>query len=96
MTISGYLNQLLKDGQFWFLKESAMDLWLINKNPQVLPYLAIAYHCMDETPVGEHWLQQCRCNLPKKEQQELVNNIGRHIPDNLRPQIHLMLNQLVA
>ncbi|MFG1489913.1 hypothetical protein ABMA58_11750, partial [Oceanospirillum sp. HFRX-1_2] len=77
-------------------KESAMDLWLINKNPQVLPYLAIAYHCMDETSVGDHWLQQCRCSLPKKEQKELADSIGSHIPANLKPQIHLMLNKLAA
>ncbi len=96
MTISGYLNQLLKDGQFWFLKESAMDLWLIDKNPQVLPYLAIAYHCMDQVSVGQHWLQQCRCNLPRDEQMALANSIGSHAPADVEPQVRLMLNELAA
>jgi len=48
------LPELLREGKFWFLKESTLELWLINKKPKVLPYLAIAYYCVDDTHVGYH------------------------------------------
>ncbi|SEG22874.1 hypothetical protein [Oceanospirillum linum] len=96
MIIAGYLNQLLRDGQFWFLKESALDLWMSNKNPQALPYLAVAYDCLNESPVGRQWLQECRQSLSVDEQRELVESIGRNAPANAAPRIRMMLKALIS
>lgn len=96
MNTSNYLNQLLRSGQFWFLKESAMDLWLSNKNPEALAYLAIACHCMDEDSMGQHWLQECRLNLSKDLQKELTSTIPNHAPANIEPKVRLMLSELAA
>ncbi|MDX1399324.1 MAG: hypothetical protein R3204_12420 [Oceanospirillum sp.] len=96
MTIASYLNQLLREGKFWFLKESAMDLWLISRNPAALPYLAAAYFCMDDSPLGQHWLQQSRQNLAPGEQKELAHEIGGNAPANVAPKVTLLMSKLSA
>ncbi len=96
MIIAGYLNQLLRDGQFWFLKESALDLWMSNKNPQALPYLAVAYDCLHERYIGIQWLQECRQSLSADEQRELAESIGRNAPENAAPRIRMILKALIT
>ncbi len=96
MIIAGYLNQLLRNGQFWFLKESALELWMSNKNPQALPYLAVAYDCLHERHIGIQWLQECRQSLSADEQRELAESIGRNAPANAAPRIRMILRALIT
>ena len=94
--LSGYLNQLLRDGQFWFLKESALELWLLDRNPKVLPYLAIAYCGLEQAQVGQHWLQQSCRNLSTQEQKALAVILSDQTSDLAIPRLQQFLNQLAV
>lgn len=96
MTIASYLNQLLQDGQFWFLKESAMDLWLLDRNPIALPYLAVAYCCLGEPQTGKHWFQMCLKTLPPEDQEAVVKTISPLAPAEVTRKIRLMMHQQAA
>lgn len=94
MPILIYLNQLLRDEQFWFLKESAMDFWLLSQDPKALPYIAIAYYCLDEDTVGRHWLQRSRKSLNPEQQQEVFSIMAPHAPKSFSKKVNFMLHEL--